>query len=92
VKEIGHRQVYDFLQSRKPRAPGGELWGKRFWPGRPAGAMVDDRDAGVCGQGVFDRHFVRAEAKGGVPIRFQRGGGRRRHERHRRRNQSDSAI
>jgi len=23
VKEIGHRQVYDILQSRKPRATGG---------------------------------------------------------------------
>ncbi len=27
VKEIGHRQVYDILQSRKPRATRGELWG-----------------------------------------------------------------
>lgn len=38
VKEIGHRQVYDFLQSRKPRATGGGLWGKRFSCGWPTGA------------------------------------------------------
>jgi len=25
VKDIGHREVYDILQSRKPRVPGGEL-------------------------------------------------------------------
>jgi len=30
VKEIGHREVYDILQSRKPRAARGELWGFRF--------------------------------------------------------------
>ena len=29
VKDIGHRQVYDILQSRKPRATGGDLWGFR---------------------------------------------------------------
>ncbi len=29
VKEIRHRQVYDFLQSRKPRATGDDLWGFR---------------------------------------------------------------
>ena len=32
VKDIGHRQVYDILQSRKPRATGGELWGFRLSP------------------------------------------------------------
>jgi len=30
VKEIGHRQVYDILQSRKPRASGADLWVFRF--------------------------------------------------------------
>jgi hypothetical protein len=32
VKEIGHRQVYDFLQSKKPRAASGNLWGFRVLP------------------------------------------------------------
>ncbi len=32
VKDIGHRQMYDILQSRKPRVTGGELWGFRVWP------------------------------------------------------------
>ena len=40
VKEIGHRQVYDILQGRKPRATGGELWGFRVWPGREACATA----------------------------------------------------
>ena len=44
VKEIGHRQVYDILQSRKPRAASGRLWGKRFAGGWPVGAML-------CGMG-----------------------------------------
>ena len=32
VKEIGHREVYDILQSRKPRAADAGLWGFRFSP------------------------------------------------------------
>ena len=27
AKDIGHRQVYDILQCRNPRATGGGLWG-----------------------------------------------------------------
>ena len=38
VKDIGCRQAYDILQSRKPRATGGGLWGFRFWPHYGAGA------------------------------------------------------
>ena len=40
VKEIRHRQVYDFLQGRKPRATGDGLWGKRFWSGWQGTAMT----------------------------------------------------
>lgn len=36
VKDIGHRQMYDILQSRKPRAARGELWGFRVEPGSAA--------------------------------------------------------
>ena len=32
VKDIGHRQMYDILQGRKPRATGGDLWVFRVWP------------------------------------------------------------
>lgn len=40
VKEIRRRQVYDFLQGRKPRATGEGLWGKRFSGGRLVGALA----------------------------------------------------
>ena len=47
VKEIGHRQVYDFLQSRKPRAADAGLWGFRFSPWFEARATA--ARAGICG-------------------------------------------
>ena len=40
VKDIGHRQVYDILQSRKPRATGGDLWVFRVWPRCEAGTTL----------------------------------------------------
>ena len=47
VKEIGHRQVYDILQSRKPRATDAGLWGFRFSPWFEARATA--ARAGICG-------------------------------------------
>ena len=37
VKEIGYRQVYDILQSRKPRALDADLWVFRFSAAGPRG-------------------------------------------------------
>ena len=55
VKEIGHRQVYDILQSRKPRATGGGLWIFRVRPDYKTGAAaartcVGGRDGGRQGR------------------------------------------
>jgi hypothetical protein len=50
VKEIGHRQVYDILQGRKPRATSAGRWGKRFsrgWPGTEMTTAIDP-DAPRC--------------------------------------------
>jgi hypothetical protein len=47
VKEIGHRQVYDILQSRKPRAADAGLWGFWFLPWFEAWATA--ARAGICG-------------------------------------------
>ena len=47
VNEIGHRQVYDILQSRKPRARRGDLWGFRVLRWCEARVMVaGGRDGG----------------------------------------------
>lgn len=40
VKEIGRGQVYDILHSRKPRATGGNLRGKRFSGDWLAGSLA----------------------------------------------------
>ena len=40
VKDIGHRQVYDILQGRKPRATGGGLWGFQVLACRDVRAMA----------------------------------------------------
>ena len=47
MKEIGHREVYDILQSRKPRAADASLWGFRFSPWFDARATA--AQAGICG-------------------------------------------
>ena len=49
VKDIGHREVYDILQSRKPRSTIGGLWGKRFLAGLRAGVTVGDLRVGSPG-------------------------------------------
>jgi hypothetical protein len=54
VKEIGHRQVYDILQSRKPRATGGDLWGKRFSGGWLVSATAGEQHAGGPRCGTWD--------------------------------------
>ena len=41
VKDIGCRQAYDILQSRKPRATSADLWGFRFSPRYWVACSVD---------------------------------------------------
>jgi hypothetical protein len=47
VKDIGHRQMYDILQGRKPQATDAALWGFRFLPWFEAHATA--ARAGICG-------------------------------------------
>ena len=58
MKDIGHRQVYDILQGRKPRAAGSGLWGFRFSGDRPASGTAAGKHLG--GPGYDDRGRVPA--------------------------------
>lgn len=71
VKEIRHRQMYDILQSRKPRATGAGLWGKRFSGGWPVGVM----SGGI--NGVRPRRGTRQERAAWMSARTGGRGKRR---------------
>lgn len=89
VKEIGHRQVYDILQSRKPRAAGDDLWGKRF-----SGGWLTDATAGGthsdwpgCASKQELQVLLHAEIVGRAGHRCgQRCYGHERHHRRKRKN------
>lgn len=85
VKEIGHRQVYDILQSRKPRASGDGLWGKRFSDGWLAGATAGGVSSGGSGCGGQKGCQPLMQARIAGRARYRCGGWFDQHELYRRR-------